>query len=50
MHYLVIITYCKTCQDELSFPSPLINCMTHCVPYDWNDLPFVNKAGSAAFK
>lgn len=50
MHYLIIITYCKTCQDELSFLSPFIYGMTHLVPYDWSDLQFVNKAGSAAFK
>lgn len=50
MHYLIVIDYSRTGQDKLSFLSPLINSMTHRIPNDRRNLPFINKAGSGAFK
>ncbi len=48
MHYLVIFNYGRSCKNKLSFLSTFIYGMTHCIPYNRGDLPFINEAWSVA--
>ncbi len=43
MHYLIIVDYGRTCQNKLSFLSTFIYVMTHCIPYNLGDMPFINE-------
>lgn len=49
MHYL-IINYGRSSQYKLSFLSMLIYSMTHCIPYNRGNLPFINEVRCVTFK